>query len=162
MATFSGSSPFLSHSLTRPSHFSSSSSSSSQTPPSVPPQNLPSQPHSPTPIQQLSTTSSEQPKTPVSVKAEQQKAAPSSSSTKSTKTKADSTDWIASTLTRRFGIGAGLAWAAFLTVGVVSEQIKTRLEVSQQESNTRFLIISLLLPSSSCIHTYLSISNYKI
>ncbi|KAM1129722.1 hypothetical protein ACFX13_040187 [Malus domestica] len=125
MASFSGSSPFISHSLTRPNHFSASSS---QTPP-PPPQNLPSQPpHSPTPIQQLSTSSSEQPPTPV--KAEQQK--PSK-----TKTKADSTDWIASTLTRRFGIGAGLAWAAFLTVGVVSEQIKTRLEVSQQESNTR-------------------------
>ncbi|XP_051152770.1 peptidyl-prolyl cis-trans isomerase FKBP17-2, chloroplastic [Andrographis paniculata] len=52
-------------------------------------------------------------------------------------TAVDSTDWIASTLTRRFGIGAGLAWVAFLAVGVVSEQIKTRLEVSQQAANTR-------------------------
>ncbi|KAL6001480.1 hypothetical protein ACLOJK_007218 [Asimina triloba] len=49
----------------------------------------------------------------------------------------ESTDWIASTLTRRFGLGAGLAWAGFLVVGVVSEQIKTRLEVSQQEANTK-------------------------
>ncbi|KAL0425330.1 UNVERIFIED_CONTAM: putative serine/threonine-protein kinase SIS8 [Sesamum radiatum] len=53
------------------------------------------------------------------------------------KTNVESTDWIASTLTRRFGIGAGLAWVGFLAVGVVSEQIKTRFEVSQQEANTR-------------------------
>lgn len=52
-------------------------------------------------------------------------------------TKTDSTDWIASSLTRRFGIAAGLAWAGFLAVGVISEQIKTRLEVSVQEANTR-------------------------
>ncbi|MTV29339.1 hypothetical protein FTX61_28815, partial [Nitriliruptoraceae bacterium ZYF776] len=52
-------------------------------------------------------------------------------------TNADSTDWIASSLTRRFGLGAGLAWAGFLTFGVVSEQIKTRFEVNQQEANTR-------------------------
>ncbi|KAK1287305.1 hypothetical protein QJS10_CPB19g01825 [Acorus calamus] len=49
----------------------------------------------------------------------------------------ESTDWIASTLTRRFGLGAGLAWAGFLAAGVVSEQIKTRLEVTQQAANTR-------------------------
>ncbi|KAI3515771.1 hypothetical protein L1887_14675 [Cichorium endivia] len=52
-------------------------------------------------------------------------------------TSADSTDWIASGLTRRFGLGAGLAWAGFLTFGVVSEQVKTRFEVNQQEANTR-------------------------
>ncbi|XP_074304358.1 peptidyl-prolyl cis-trans isomerase FKBP17-2, chloroplastic-like [Silene latifolia] len=51
----------------------------------------------------------------------------------------DSTDWVASSLTRRFGLGAGLAWAGFLAVGVLSEQIKTRLEVSQQQANTRDL-----------------------
>ncbi|KAH0455323.1 hypothetical protein IEQ34_015355 [Dendrobium chrysotoxum] len=50
---------------------------------------------------------------------------------------ADSTDWIASTLTRRFGLGGGLAWAGFLFAGVVSEQIKTRFEASQQQSNTK-------------------------
>ncbi|KAJ1293953.1 hypothetical protein BS78_01G109100 [Paspalum vaginatum] len=50
---------------------------------------------------------------------------------------ADSTDWVASSLTRRFGIGAGLAWAGFLAVGVVSEQLKTRFEVAQQEANTK-------------------------
>jgi hypothetical protein len=50
---------------------------------------------------------------------------------------ADSTDWVASSLTRRFGIGAGLAWAGFLAVGVVSEQLKTRFEVAQQQANTK-------------------------
>ncbi|XP_010476990.1 PREDICTED: peptidyl-prolyl cis-trans isomerase FKBP17-2, chloroplastic [Camelina sativa] len=49
----------------------------------------------------------------------------------------ESTDWIASSLTRRFGIGAGLAWAGFLAFGVISEQIKTRIEVSQEIANTR-------------------------
>ncbi|CAN1159268.1 Peptidyl-prolyl cis-trans isomerase FKBP17-2, chloroplastic [Linum perenne] len=39
----------------------------------------------------------------------------------SKRTKAESTDWIASSLTRRFGLGAGLGWAGFLAVGVVSE-----------------------------------------
>lgn len=52
-------------------------------------------------------------------------------------TTVETTDWIASSLTRRFGLGAGLAWAAFLAVGVISEQIKTRIEVSEQEANTR-------------------------
>ncbi|KAK9121518.1 hypothetical protein Syun_019135 [Stephania yunnanensis] len=55
-----------------------------------------------------------------------------------TKSKVESTDWIASTLTRRFGLGASLAWAVFLVVGVLSEQVKTQLEVSQQEATTSF------------------------
>ncbi|CAN6483792.1 unnamed protein product [Victoria cruziana] len=38
----------------------------------------------------------------------------------------ESTDWIASTLKRRSGLGAGLAWAAFLSIGVVAEQFKMR------------------------------------
>ncbi|KAG8062289.1 hypothetical protein GUJ93_ZPchr0003g16445 [Zizania palustris] len=50
---------------------------------------------------------------------------------------ADSTDWVASSLTRRFGIGAGLAWVGFLAFGVVSEQLKTRFEVAQQLANTK-------------------------
>jgi hypothetical protein len=50
----------------------------------------------------------------------------------------ETTDWVASSLTRRFGIGAGLAWAGFLAFGVISEQIKTRIEVSQEVANTRF------------------------
>ena len=126
MATFFGSPPFLSHPLTRTNF-----SSSSQTPPPPTPPIPPSQPN---PLPQLSRSSSEPPQQPVSVKVQQQKPTkPAGDSA----TKVESTDWIASTLTRRFGLGAGLAWAAFLAVGVVSEQIKTRIEVSQQEANTR-------------------------
>ncbi|XP_059642524.1 peptidyl-prolyl cis-trans isomerase FKBP17-2, chloroplastic [Cornus florida] len=121
MATFFGSPPFLSHPITRTYHFSSSS----QTPPPQPPE-----PQSPLPS--LSTSSAEQP-SPVSVNVQRQKPPRPANPT----TTADSTDWIASSLTRRFGLGAGLAWAGFLAVGVLSEQIKTRLEVSQQEANTR-------------------------
>ncbi|XP_052147402.1 peptidyl-prolyl cis-trans isomerase FKBP17-2, chloroplastic [Oryza glaberrima] len=51
---------------------------------------------------------------------------------------ADSTDWVATSLTRRFGIGAGLAWVGFLAFGVVSEQLKTRFEVAQQLANTKY------------------------
>ena len=36
---------------------------------------------------------------------------------------ADSTDWFASTLTRRFGLAGGLAWLGFLSFGVISEQV---------------------------------------
>lgn len=125
MATFFGSPAFLSHPITR-THQLSSSSQAPPPPPSS--SNQPSQPQSPTPSPQLNTASSEQ-RTPVTAKAQQQKPAKPAT--------AESTDWIASSLTRRFGLGAGLAWAAFLAVGVVSEQIKTRLEVSQQEANTR-------------------------
>ncbi len=50
---------------------------------------------------------------------------------------ADSTDWISSQLTRRFGIAGGLAWLGFLTFGAVSEQIKTRLEVASEEANRK-------------------------
>lgn len=56
------------------------------------------------------------------------------------KVAAESTDWIASSLTRRFGLGAGLAWVGFLAFGVVSEQIKTRLEVSREQANTRSVL----------------------
>ncbi|KAF8022572.1 hypothetical protein BT93_F0168 [Corymbia citriodora subsp. variegata] len=123
MATFLSSPPFLSHPITRTLNFSSSSPPPQNPPP--PPPNPPAQPQSPPPPQQLSAASSEQPQ-PVSVKPQ-----------KKERTTAESTDWIASSLTRRFGLGAGLAWAAFLAVGVVSEQIKTRLEVSEQEASTR-------------------------
>ncbi|MED6138394.1 hypothetical protein PIB30_073902 [Stylosanthes scabra] len=69
------------------------------------------------------------------IKSQQQKQKPISKPT----TKIESTDWIATSLTRRFGLGAGLAWVGFLAFGVISEQIKTRFEVSQQEANTRTL-----------------------
>ncbi|KGN64167.1 peptidyl-prolyl cis-trans isomerase FKBP17-2, chloroplastic [Cucumis sativus] len=120
MASLFGSTSFLSHPLTRTYHLASSQTPSPSTPPSQPPQTPPS------PSPSLSASSSEQLK-PAPSKVEQQRST----------TNVDSTDWIASTLTRRFGLGAGLAWAAFLAVGVVSEQIKTRLEVSQEEANTR-------------------------
>lgn len=49
---------------------------------------------------------------------------------------ADSTDPIASALTRRFGIFGGLGWAAILTGGVLSEQIKTRIEDAREAKET--------------------------
>lgn len=118
MATFFGSPPVFSLPLTRNSHHIASSS---PTPPPIPPQ----QPQSPTASssQSVQGSAKAQPQNPIK---------PVTSSTK-----VDSTDWIATSLTRRFGLGAGLAWVGFLAFGVVSEQIKTRLEVSQQEANTR-------------------------
>jgi FKBP-type peptidyl-prolyl cis-trans isomerase len=49
----------------------------------------------------------------------------------------DSTDAIASALTRRFGLAGGLAWLGFLSAGVIGEQVKTRLEVAAEKSNTK-------------------------
>jgi hypothetical protein len=60
----------------------------------------------------------------------------SSPSTKKSR-QADSTDFIATQLTRRFGIAGGLAWLGFLTFGVVSEQVKTRIEVAEAERETK-------------------------
>ena len=51
--------------------------------------------------------------------------------------KAESTDAVATFLTRRFGLAGGLAWLGVLTFGVVSEQIKTRLEVASEERGAR-------------------------
>lgn len=126
MASFFASPPFVSQPIARTNYFSSSQ------PPTPQPSNagLPPQPQNPA---QLSANSAEPPSPPsvaTSKVAEQRPSKP--------RTSAESTDWIASTLTRRFGIGAGLAWVGFLAVGVVSEQIKTRLEVSQQEASTRY------------------------
>ncbi|KAG2487051.1 hypothetical protein HYH03_014297 [Edaphochlamys debaryana] len=56
---------------------------------------------------------------------------------KTRKRKAESTDAIATFLTRRFGIAGGLAWLGFLAVGSLGEQIKTRLEVASEESGVR-------------------------
>jgi FKBP-type peptidyl-prolyl cis-trans isomerase len=52
---------------------------------------------------------------------------------------ADSTDAVASFLTRRFGIAGGLAWLGVLTFGVVSEQVKTRRELAEEQAGTRDL-----------------------
>ncbi|XP_047338012.1 peptidyl-prolyl cis-trans isomerase FKBP17-2, chloroplastic-like [Impatiens glandulifera] len=49
----------------------------------------------------------------------------------------ESTDSIASSLTRRFGLGASLAWAGSLAFSVISEQMKNEHQVSQNEANTR-------------------------
>merc|ERR1719305_2159346 len=46
--------------------------------------------------------------------------------------KADSTDAISSALTRRFGLAGGLVWVGVLAFGVISEQVKTRLEVKRE------------------------------
>ncbi|XP_047315976.1 peptidyl-prolyl cis-trans isomerase FKBP17-2, chloroplastic-like [Impatiens glandulifera] len=117
MASLLRSPPFLSHSVKkRTYHFSSS-----QAPP-PPPQ--PSK--TPPELQSLKVVSPDLPL--LSEKVE----------TRGKRNRSvESTDWIASSLTRRFGLGAGLAWAGFLAFGVISEQIKTRLEVSQQQANTR-------------------------
>lgn len=53
------------------------------------------------------------------------------------KRQADSTDAIASALTRRFGLAGGLAWIGFLSAGVIGEQVKTRLEVAAEKTNTK-------------------------
>ncbi|KAH6800811.1 FKBP-like peptidyl-prolyl cis-trans isomerase family protein [Perilla frutescens var. hirtella] len=125
MASLFSSPPFLSHPITRGNYFSSA-----QPPPSPPPSNPPPKP----PAQQLSLNSVEPPPPPPSAASNMAEQRPNKAASR---TSAESTDWIASTLTRRFGIGAGLAWVAFLAVGVVSEQIKTRLEVSREEASTR-------------------------
>ena len=49
----------------------------------------------------------------------------------------DSTDAVATFMTRRFGIAGGLAWLGVLTFGVVSEQLKTRREVREAKENTK-------------------------
>ena len=51
--------------------------------------------------------------------------------------RADSTDFMATFLTRRFGLKGGLAWLALLTFGVVSEQLKTRRETREERENTK-------------------------
>lgn len=50
---------------------------------------------------------------------------------------AESTDAVATFMTRRFGLKGGLAWLALLTFGVVSEQMKTRRETREAKENTR-------------------------
>lgn len=50
---------------------------------------------------------------------------------------AESTDAVATFLTRRFGIAGGLAWLGVLAVGTLGEQVKTRMEVEEEKKNTR-------------------------
>ncbi|XP_021737245.1 peptidyl-prolyl cis-trans isomerase FKBP17-2, chloroplastic-like [Chenopodium quinoa] len=119
--------PFLSTPLSRTHQLSPCS----KTPPPQPPTTPPSQ----TP--QLSSSSLEKPITPKVLETNNNTSIKNDNVKGSTT--ADSTDWIASSLTRRFGLGAGLAWVGFLAVGVISEQVKTRFEVSQEQANTRDL-----------------------
>nr|BAJ88658.1 predicted protein [Hordeum vulgare subsp. vulgare] len=116
MATFLGSTPaFLARPAAKPQV--------SCAPPSRPPSAQPPSDQPPPPPQQ-------QQQEPMQAQAR----APAP---KRAATSADSTDWVASSLTRRIGIGAGLAWVGFLAFGVVSEQLKTRFEVAQQQANTK-------------------------
>ena len=68
---------------------------------------------------------------------------------------ADSTDAISSALTRRFGLAGGLAWLGFLTFGVVSEQIKTRLELAAEERGTKSVARQTLekIPGTTITYT---------
>ena len=61
----------------------------------------------------------------------------SSSSSSTNRRQADSTDFMATFLTRRFGLKGGLAWLGLLTFGVVSEQLKTRRETREEKENTK-------------------------
>ena len=59
------------------------------------------------------------------------------SSSSTNRRQADSTDFMATFLTRRFGLKGGLAWLGLLTFGVVSEQLKTRRETREEKENTK-------------------------
>lgn len=61
---------------------------------------------------------------------------------------ADSSDPVATALTRRFGLGGGLAWAAVLTAGVLGEQVKTRLEEADAVKNTKAGTTGVAIPLS--------------
>lgn len=62
---------------------------------------------------------------------------------------ADSTDPVASFLSRRFGLAGGLGWLGILAVGTLGEQIKTRLEVAAEKAGTTDVTDSkeVVLPS---------------
>ena len=57
--------------------------------------------------------------------------------TRAPRRRAESTDAVATFMTRRFGLKGGLAWLGVLTFGVVSEQVKTRRETRDAVVNTR-------------------------
>lgn len=69
---------------------------------------------------------------PTASSSEAAQAAPAGSPTSNPgkkKRKAESTDAVASFLTRRFGVAGGAAWLAVLAAGSLGEQVKTRIEV---------------------------------
>eukprot|EP00775_Hariotina_reticulata_P014184 gene14184-14328_t len=49
----------------------------------------------------------------------------------------DSTDAVASFLSRRFGLAGGLAWLGVLAIGTLGEQVKTRMEVAAEKAGTQ-------------------------
>ena len=55
--------------------------------------------------------------------------------------KAESTDAVATFLTRRFGLAGGLAWLGFLAVGSLGEQVKTRMEVAGQIEVCQYVLV---------------------
>lgn len=63
--------------------------------------------------------------------------------------KAESTDPVASFLSRRFGIAGGLAWLGFLAVGSIGEQVKTRMEYAEEQAGIREVtdVKEVVLPS---------------
>ena len=56
--------------------------------------------------------------------------------TRGKRRRAESTDAVATFMTRRFGLKGGLAWVGALTFGVLSEQLKTRRETREAIENT--------------------------
>ena len=56
--------------------------------------------------------------------------------TRGKRRRAESTDAVATFMTRRFGLKGGLAWLGALTFGVLSEQLKTRRETREAIENT--------------------------
>ena len=58
----------------------------------------------------------------------------------------------------RFGLAGGLAWLGVLTVGVVGEQIKTRLESAREEAGT--MDVRGALVSVSRVILLLSLQHY--
>ena len=57
--------------------------------------------------------------------------------TREPRRRAESTDAVATFMTRRFGLKGGLAWLGVLTFGVLSEQLKTRRETREAIENTK-------------------------
>ncbi|KAG2428554.1 hypothetical protein HYH02_014358 [Chlamydomonas schloesseri] len=72
-----------------------------------------------------------------------------STTNRTKKRQAESTDAVATFMTRRFGIAGGLAWLGFLTIGTLGEQIKTRMEVASELSGTKDVTdaVEVVLPS---------------
>ena len=76
---------------------------------------------------------------------------------KAPRRQAESTDAVATFLTRRFGIAGGLAWLGILTFGVVSEQIKTRLEVKRATEGTKDVVATEVTTASGLRYTDLRV-----